>query len=68
MEDIEQLAVAAIENKLNEIALASLFPILFPNSVGRTVYAALTVKNERHPDVETARREGYTEGSRLTSS
>jgi hypothetical protein len=59
METIERLAVSAIENKLDEIALASLFPILSETSLGRTVSAALTVKNEKYPDIETAYREGY---------
>jgi hypothetical protein len=70
LEAIEQLGTMALERRLDEQALFSIFPVLFQNSLGRTVYAALNVKNEEHPLIETAAREEYAKQtvSRLLES
>ncbi|MGD0177670.1 MAG: hypothetical protein ABSC50_12695 [Candidatus Bathyarchaeia archaeon] len=59
MEAIEQLGILALDKGLNEFALISLFTPVSQTSLGRTVYAALKVKNEEYPIIETAAREGY---------
>lgn len=59
MEAIEQLGTLALDRGLNEFALISIFAVVSQTSLGRIVHAALKVKNEEYPLIETAAREGY---------
>jgi len=59
LEAIDQLSVSAIDNNLDWQALTGLFPVMPEYSIERAVWIALELKNEPHPDEETAYREGY---------
>lgn len=59
LDAIENLSIYAIENSLEWHALTGVFPAVPEYSIERVAWAALEFKNERHPDIETAQREGY---------
>jgi hypothetical protein len=63
LEDIEQLSTSAIDNNLEWYALTGLFAIMPEYSIERVAWAALEFKNESHPDIETAHREGYAQNT-----
>jgi len=60
MKDIEKLSISAVEVGLGWQALTGLFPIMPEYSIQKVAWAALTIKNESYPKMETHRREEYT--------
>jgi len=59
LESIEKLSVSAVSIGLDLPALRSLFPIMPEYSIEKVAWAALEIKNESYPQIETSWREEY---------
>lgn len=60
LEHIDEITNKSINNNINYPAFTSLFPIMPQNSIQKIVWAAVHIKNDEYPKIETRGREEYS--------